>query len=379
MSVAGDRLETYAYMEDGAGDPLTGLTLTILDARDPNGDEIAPAALTWDEIEPGNYAVYFDTDTSSPLGQYTISFQFNDTDESIWTENNWVLATSPLVIYPATAPAFQTGTPLNVAPHYRDIDDTHDSQYYKRGELTPPEPHIHIDAGEVATFSDTASINFTLAGSVITADAVFGTTAGTVAEGDALALKLEADDLADVAITGDFADLSGVPATFPSSPHSHAGADITTGTIAIARIPTGTTGSTVALGNHQHTISDTWNIPLGYTGGGVIPTGVYIDVVIPYTMTLSGFWTLVAMTTPGAIVLDLWKSPYSSFPPVVANTIIGGGGAKPTIVATSNKGQGVFDGWTATTLTGGDILRINVDSRTAIEQVTLGLGHTRTI
>jgi hypothetical protein len=33
----------------------------------------------------------------------------------------------------------------------------------------------------------------------------------------------------------------------------HAAADITSGTLDLARIPTGTTSSTVALGNHTHT------------------------------------------------------------------------------------------------------------------------------
>lgn len=34
--------------------------------------------------------------------------------------------------------------------------------------------------------------------------------------------------------------------------HTHAGADISSGTVPFARIPTGTTASTVALGNHGH-------------------------------------------------------------------------------------------------------------------------------
>lgn len=47
-------------------------------------------------------------------------------------------------------------------------------------------------------------------------------------------------------------DLTDVPSTFAPSTHSHAAADISSGTLAIARIPTGTTSSTVALGNHTH-------------------------------------------------------------------------------------------------------------------------------
>ena len=37
-----------------------------------------------------------------------------------------------------------------------------------------------------------------------------------------------------------------------ASTHAHAGADITSGTIDVARLPTGTTGTTVSLGNHTH-------------------------------------------------------------------------------------------------------------------------------
>lgn len=39
--------------------------------------------------------------------------------------------------------------------------------------------------------------------------------------------------------------------------HNHDAADLTTGTLAIGRIPTGTSGATVALGNHTHAIADT--------------------------------------------------------------------------------------------------------------------------
>lgn len=38
--------------------------------------------------------------------------------------------------------------------------------------------------------------------------------------------------------------------------HQHSAADITSGTMDFARLPTGTTGSTVAVGNHTHTLSN---------------------------------------------------------------------------------------------------------------------------
>ena len=39
---------------------------------------------------------------------------------------------------------------------------------------------------------------------------------------------------------------------FAAASHVHSGADITSGTVPIAAIPTGTSGTTVALGNHNH-------------------------------------------------------------------------------------------------------------------------------
>ena len=48
-------------------------------------------------------------------------------------------------------------------------------------------------------------------------------------------------------------DITGKPTTFAPSAHTHSASDITSGTLTIARIPTGPTGTTVALGNHLHT------------------------------------------------------------------------------------------------------------------------------
>lgn len=49
-----------------------------------------------------------------------------------------------------------------------------------------------------------------------------------------------------------WADVTGKPATFPPATHQHAATDINSGTLAFARVPTGTTASTVAVGNHTH-------------------------------------------------------------------------------------------------------------------------------
>ena len=49
-----------------------------------------------------------------------------------------------------------------------------------------------------------------------------------------------------------WSEISGKPSSFTPSAHTHSASDITSGTLALARIPTGTTSSTVALGNHTH-------------------------------------------------------------------------------------------------------------------------------
>jgi hypothetical protein len=99
-------------------------------------------------------------------------------------------------------------------------------------------------------------------------------------------------------------DLTDVPSTFPpaththaisevtnlqttldgkaASSHTHAAADITSGTLAIARIPTGTTSSTVALGNHAHgnitnagAIGTTAALPIITGTSGVLQAGSF--------------------------------------------------------------------------------------------------------
>jgi len=61
-----------------------------------------------------------------------------------------------------------------------------------------------------------------------------------------------ADILALQLATVDWDDIVGKPTTFTPSAHTHAATEIVSGTLAIARIPTGTSSSTVALGNHTH-------------------------------------------------------------------------------------------------------------------------------
>jgi len=115
------------------------------------------------------------------------------------------------------------------------------------------------------------------------------------------------------------------------------------------------------------------NIPLDGQGA-VIAVGVHHKfVIVPYACTITG-WTLYGDPS-GSIVLDLWKDTYANYPPTVADTITGS--AKPTLTTTTKNTSTTLTGWT-TTLTRGDVLRVNVDSATTITEGLLFLAVTRT-
>ena len=66
-------------------------------------------------------------------------------------------------------------------------------------------------------------------------------------------------------------DLTDKPSTFPPATHTHSAAEITSGTLALARIPTGTTSSTVALGNDSR-FSDA-RTPTSHVHGNITNAG----------------------------------------------------------------------------------------------------------
>jgi|GEM_PF-1772894 len=101
--------------------------------------------------------------------------------------------------------------------------------------------------------------------------------------------------------TGDFAAAS----------HTHAAGDITSGTLDIARIPTGTTSSTVSLGNHTHAASaitsGTLDIARIPRPGVLVPSTMSMtwsdftgSSVVPWTSLTSGTSATVTFTQSGA-------------------------------------------------------------------------------
>lgn len=109
-----------------------------------------------------------------------------------------------------------------------------------------------------------------------------------------------------------------------------------------------------------------------YNGGSAIGTGIYQDMLVPFSCVITKA-TLLADQT-GSIVVDIWKNLYSVFPPTVAGTITAA--AKPTLSSEVKSQDSTLTGWT-TAITAGDILRFNVDSATTVTRVLLQLEVTK--
>lgn len=85
-------------------------------------------------------------------------------------------------------------------------------------------------------------------------------TTGQYLRGDGTAAAFPT--LAPVATAGTYASLTGIPSTFTPSAHTHAAADITSGTLATARIPALAIGQTTGL---QIALDGKFNTPTGTT------------------------------------------------------------------------------------------------------------------
>lgn len=105
--------------------------------------------------------------------------------------------------------------------------------------------------------------------------------------------------------------------------------------------------------------------------GNVVPTGIVGDIYVPFACTLSA--ATVLADTAGSMTLDIWKAPYGSYPPTVANTITSGG----IVLSAVNKYQNLtLTGWTIA-VAAGDVLRLNINSAATITRFTLALSALR--
>jgi hypothetical protein len=102
-------------------------------------------------------------------------------------------------------------------------------------------------------------------------------------------------------------------------------------------------------------------------GGSAITTGIKADVVMP-ACTIEEVRLLADQS--GSIKVDLWKDSYANFPPTDADTITSS--TPPTITTATKSTDSTLTSWT-TSVSDGDILRINVDSCTTITRCTVSI------
>lgn len=107
-------------------------------------------------------------------------------------------------------------------------------------------------------------------------------------------------------------------------------------------------------------------------GASAINTGIVGQLYIPVTCVI-GSVTLLADQT-GSVVVDIWKTPFASYPPTVLNTITAA--ALPTITAGTSYQDTTLTGWT-TLINAKDTLMFNINSSGGIHRLTITLAITK--
>ena len=204
---------------------------------------------------------------------------------------------------------------------------------------------ITISAGTGLTGGGDLSTNRT-----ITAN--FGTSAGTIAQGDDSRIT-GAEQTANKGAASGYASLDG------------------TTKVPIAQIPTGTSGTTVALGNHTHML--TFSLTSFFKTGTLTVTTGTQRLPIDGTYTIVGARVMVGTAPTGAnLIVDVNKN---------GTTIYTTQGNRPTVTAGSNAG-GPGTTPDVTSLVAGDYLTVDVDqvgSTVAGADLTVSVIVTKTV
>lgn len=203
-----------------------------------------------------------------------------------------------------------------------------------------------------------------------------------------------AGGLSSTDVQGALVELDGEKA---ATSHAHAGEDITSGTVADARIASTiardseVTSALAALTAADIDLADSGGFYSATDveaalaeivqgafefvvdgGGSAITTGIKGDLEVPFDCTIVSARTLADQS--GSVVLDVWKDTYANYPPTNVDTITAS--AKPTLSSAAKAEDTTLTGWTKT-LTKGEVLRLNVDSASTVTRVLLSLGVTR--
>lgn len=109
------------------------------------------------------------------------------------------------------------------------------------------------------------------------------------------------------------------------------------------------------------------------SGSPIIAGAANGCIPVPFTGTITN--VKVFSDTATTAVLDLWKDTYANYPPTVADTITAS--AKPTLTTAAKYTDSTLTGWT-TSVTAGDIIKINVDSNDLATWMVVSITFTRT-
>jgi hypothetical protein len=202
-----------------------------------------------------------------------------------------------------------------------------------------------ISAGTGLTGGGDLSANRTLT-------VAYGTTAGTAAQGNDSRIT-GAEQTVNKAAANGYASLDGSTK------------------VPIAQVPTGTTSSTVALGNHTHTL--TFSLTSFFKTGTLATTTGTQRLPIDGTYTIVGTRLMVGTAPTGAdVMVDVNKngttiySTQANRPTITAGTNAGGPGTTPDV----------------TSLAAGDYLTVDIDqigSTVAGSDLTVSVVVTKTI
>lgn len=186
--------------------------------------------------------------------------------------------------------------------------------------------------------------------------------------------------------TGPGGDATNTGATGPTGATGVGGAASNTG----ATGPTGPTGSTGSSGAATNTGATGPSGPTGPTGTGLvsdinfiidgggtgITSGIKGTIYTDFAYTINQV-TLLADQV-GAIVVDIWKTTYSSYAPgthpVAADSICASD--LPTISSASKSQDSTLTGWT-TAVAAGSVLAFNCSGNTLCQRVSVNLKITR--
>jgi len=106
--------------------------------------------------------------------------------------------------------------------------------------------------------------------------------------------------------------------------------------------------------------------------GAIYSNGLKGYIQVPFDCEIASVTMLADRV--GSTVIDIWKAPYETYPPVLANSICAS--AKPTITSAIKSSDTTLTGWNKI-INSGDVLAFNVDSVTTITRVTITIDVDR--